>query len=171
VAAAVLSSRVVSYRLFVRREEIRFSAAHFTLFSDGTAERLHGHNYLVSLEIEGAQAPYGMLLNFHEFKETLREICGEMDERTVLPTRNPDLNIREAGPQVEVRWKDRLYSLPKEDVLLLPLANATVEELARHLADRLRERLGRRLVEAGVREFVLGVEESPGQGCRYRASL
>ena len=161
----------MSYRLFVRREEIRFSAAHFTLFPDGTAERIHGHNYLVSLEIEGERAPYGMLLNFHEFKEALREMCASMDERTILPTRNPDLDVREAGRQVEVRYRERFYSLPREDVLLLPMANATVEELAAHLAGRLRERLGRRLAEAGVRRFVLGVEESPGQGVRYGVDL
>jgi 6-pyruvoyltetrahydropterin/6-carboxytetrahydropterin synthase len=160
----------MSYCLHVRREELRFSAAHFTLFPDGTAERLHGHNYLVSLELHGDEAPYGLLLNFHEFKEVVRELCGEMDERMLVPTANPDLDVRDEGGQLEVRWKDRLYSFPREDVLLLPLANVTVEELARHLAGRLHERLGARLREARVREFVLGVEESPGQGARYLAA-
>lgn len=30
----------------------RFSSAHFTIFSDGSRERLHGHNFSVSVDVE-----------------------------------------------------------------------------------------------------------------------
>jgi hypothetical protein len=33
------------YRIYIRKEALKFSAAHMTVFPDGTKERLHGHNY------------------------------------------------------------------------------------------------------------------------------
>ena len=30
----------------------RFSSAHFTIFSDGSRERLHGHNFTVAVDVQ-----------------------------------------------------------------------------------------------------------------------
>ena len=42
-----------SWAIFLEKEYFKFSAAHFLIFPDGTAERLHGPNYRVMVEIEG----------------------------------------------------------------------------------------------------------------------
>ncbi len=38
----------------VEKEHLKFSAAHFLIFANGSAERLHGHNYRVAVELEAA---------------------------------------------------------------------------------------------------------------------
>lgn len=159
------------FRLSVRKERIGFSAAHFTVFPDGRAERLHGHNYRTKIEIEGEALREGLLLDFGEIKEAARQACAELDGRTLLPTRHPDLEIREQSGSVEARYGDRVYRFPNEDVRLLPVANTTVEELARHLALRILENLGSRLRDAGVARLRVGVEESPGQCGEYQEAL
>ena len=151
------------YRLCIRKEGLGFAAAHFTLFPDGRAERLHGHNYRTELEIEGDAVQGGLLLDFTEIKEAVRAICDELDERVLLPTRHPDLEILEDGDAVQARCHGKTYRFPRDDVRLLPLENSTVEELARHLGDRLLETLGPRLRRAGVTRLAVGIEETPGQ--------
>ena len=39
-------------RLHIRKEALKFSAAHMTVFPDGTKESLHGHNYRTKALIE-----------------------------------------------------------------------------------------------------------------------
>ena len=41
----------------VEKEYLRFSAAHFLIFPDGSAERLHGHNYRVYVALEARLSP------------------------------------------------------------------------------------------------------------------
>jgi hypothetical protein len=36
-----------SWSIQIDKDYLKFSAAHFLIFPDGTAERLHGHNYKV----------------------------------------------------------------------------------------------------------------------------
>ena len=40
----------------VDKEYLKFSAAHFLIFPDGSAERLHGHNYRVYVEVEAGDS-------------------------------------------------------------------------------------------------------------------
>ena len=43
----------MQYRVRVERNKLRFAAAHFATFG-GECEPLHGHNYAVSIEVEGS---------------------------------------------------------------------------------------------------------------------
>ena len=43
-----------SWSISIDKDYLKFSAAHFLIFPDGTAERLHGHNYRVFVEIDAA---------------------------------------------------------------------------------------------------------------------
>ena len=40
------------HRIFVGKDVHKFSAAHMTVFRDGTKERLHGHDYRTEVAIE-----------------------------------------------------------------------------------------------------------------------
>src|SRR5690242_4697931 len=44
-------ARMESWSIDIYKEYFKFSAAHFLIFPDGSAERLHGHNYRVYVEI------------------------------------------------------------------------------------------------------------------------
>lgn len=156
------------FRIRLAKEDFKFSAAHFTLFPDGRAELLHGHNYRVRLELAGPElSDVGLLFDVTVVKRVIRERCAALDEHTLIPTRAETLDARRENGSVEVRFRDRLYRFPEEDVVLLPLANVSIELMARMLWQNVAE-----VVAGGpVRELSVEVEETPGQSCAYWARL
>ena len=67
------------YRMALAKEDFKFSSAHFTLFANGGAELLHGHNYRVRVEISGAGLDAeGLLLDIERFKRELLETIGQL---------------------------------------------------------------------------------------------
>jgi 6-pyruvoyltetrahydropterin/6-carboxytetrahydropterin synthase len=156
----------------VDKEYLKFSAAHFLIFPDGSAERLHGHNYRVRVALEARLSPFGLVLDFQHIKPLVRELVDELDERWILPARHPELRATtRADGVVEVHYRDRYYAAPSEDVLLLPLNNTSAENLAGLLAQRLLERLRGQYPDLAVRRLSLAVEETPGQRGVYRLEL
>src|SRR5687768_11692339 len=108
------------------KENFKFSAAHFLIFPDGTAERLHGHNYRVFVEIEARLSVHGLVLDFTQVKPVVRELCDELDEHWLVPGLHPVLRAshRDDG-LVEVRYLDRYYAAPASDVIVLPINNTS----------------------------------------------
>jgi 6-pyruvoyltetrahydropterin/6-carboxytetrahydropterin synthase len=156
------------YRLVLAKEDFKFSSAHFTLFSADRAELFHGHNYRVSLELAGSELDsWGLLVDLESVKVVVRGLCRKLDSRTLLPAESPGLTWSREEGEVEVRFGERRYLFPEDDVLLLPLANTSIELLARlfwaDLADHLR---GSR-----IETLAVSVEETAGQSCSYEAPL
>src|SRR5262245_46883597 len=148
----------------VEKEYLKFSAAHFLIFPDGSAERLHGHNYRVYVALEARLSRFGLVLDFQHIKPLVRELVDELDDHWILPGEHEELRAeRRADGLVEVRYRERYYAAPAEDVLLLPINNTSAENLATLLGRRLLERLRARYPEVIVRALTLGVEEAPGQ--------
>ena len=115
--------------LQIGKEAIKFSSAHFTLFPNAEAERLHGHNYAVKLTCTGPLDDYDMVIDMGIVKTILKDICNAWDEKILLPTNSQELIIENISGQVNLSWKDRRYAFPSADVVLLPLANITIEGL------------------------------------------
>lgn len=114
-----------------------FCAAHAIIIR-GERERVHGHNWRVSVTVGGTGLDGdGLLLDFHALERIVRE--------TIAPFR--DGNLNETPPF------DRI--------------NPTAEEVARHIADSV-DRGIRPLVPAGVRVVAVGVTEAPGCSVVYR---
>ncbi len=148
----------------VEKEYLKFSAAHFLIFPDGSAERLHGHNYRVYAALEARLSPFGLVLDFQHIKPLIRELVNELDEHWLLPAEHPELRAtRRPDGVVEVRYRERYYAAPSEDVLLLPLNNTSAENLSTLLGRRLLERLRVSHPDVQVRSLRLGVEETAGQ--------
>jgi 6-pyruvoyltetrahydropterin/6-carboxytetrahydropterin synthase len=117
---------------------IDFSAGHF-VSEGGKCERLHGHNYQVTVRISGEIDSQGMVIDFRVLKAHLRSLCKEWDHRLLLPARSSQIKISTKGEKTEVKTPDRDYSFPSKDVLILDVTETTAEELARILAERLGE--------------------------------
>ncbi len=150
------------------KEDFKFAAAHFTLFPDAPAERLHGHNYRVRIELEGREmGPEGLLAPVAEVKTRIRAICQELDEHTLIPEKSPQLEVTLEGTAVTIRCRGRHYQLPADEVRLLPLPNVTMELLAVHVWNQLAASLAPGRVEV----LTVEVEETAGQSCSYRAPL
>lgn len=155
------------YRIRLAKQDFKFSVAHFTVFAADDAELLHGHNYRVSVEIEGRETRGGLLADVAAVKRRIRELCEGLDSRTLLPTENPMVSVEEREGSVEVRYAERVYVLPAADCRLLPLANASMEEFARHLW----EHLAPTLEGSGLEVLQVTVEETDGQSCSFERRL
>lgn len=154
----------------IDKEDIKFSAGHFTLFADGARERLHGHNFKVAAVISTRVTAHGMAFDYNIIKRALRALCEELDEYVLVPTQAPALTINLVGRSVVILFGEDEFRLPADDVRLLPIRNTTVEELAAYLLNRL---AGQEAWSArwGVTEIALEVSSGPGQSaqCRWRS--
>lgn len=156
------------FRLVLAKEDFQLSCAHFTVFGEGDAELLHGHNYRVSVEVAGDRlGPHGLLLDVARFKRSIRALCAELDSRTLVPTESPLVAVKVEGDEVEVRFGARRYLLPADDVYLLPAANSTMELIA----ELLWRRLAPDLAGTPVDTLTVAVEEAAGQRASFERRL
>jgi len=155
-----------SFRVHVTKDYLKFSAAHFIAYP-GFRERLHGHNYRVSISLHGQLGPQGYVVDFGVVKRIARRLCEHLDEHTLIPARSDCLTVREEGAVVVVRYEDDEFRFPRGDVLLLPIVHTSVEELAQYLAGALRAEL-RAEGLADLTAIEIGVEESFGQSAIFR---
>jgi len=157
------------YRVFVAKDYLKFSAAHFIAYK-GFREPLHGHNYHVSVSISGTVGTDGYVLDFGIVKEITRRICAELDERVLVPMHSDCLRIVEEGPSVVLTYEDGArFVFPAVDAVMLPIIHASAEELAGYVLERLQAALREHEVR-GLTEIEVGVGEAPGQAayCRQR---
>ena len=157
------------YRINVERNTLRFAAAHFATFA-GQCEPLHGHNYDVSVEVEGELAEDGWVIDFSSLKSITRAICEELDHKFLLQRDSKMLTIDEGMSNWKIRFLERGWVFPKSDVLPLPIENSTVEQLARWFAGRLRRQLSERGA-SNISSITVTLEEMPGQSASWREEL
>lgn len=137
---------------------IRFSASHFIPGHDKCG-RLHGHSYVLHLVLHGEVGENGMVMDFVDLKKALRDIVEELDHRVLLPGRSPAVAITE-GEEVEARVGAKRYVFPAEDVVILDVAQASAEEMARMFLDRLVREIK---FAPNVRAVEVGLDEERGQ--------
>lgn len=161
-----------AYRIHVKRDRYKFSCAHMTVFPGGRKERMHGHNYYVSLTIELSSIDFEHMIDFGPLKEALADLCGQWKEHVLLATQNPYYEpISESDDEIEFRLCGRRYVLPREDVLLLPIDNLAVEPLSKYACELLAGSMKNELRPEVVRAIEVTIEENPGQGATTRHEL
>ena len=153
----------VSYRVCVSKEHLKFSAAHFIAYR-GFREALHGHNYQVSVRLEGRVGADGYVVDFGVIKRAVKRICESLDEKVLIPEASDCLSITREGGDVQVRYDGdgARFSFPETDVRLLPIVHSSAEELAGYVLGRLGAELPD-LADRGIRWVEVGVAEAPGQ--------
>jgi 6-pyruvoyltetrahydropterin/6-carboxytetrahydropterin synthase len=160
-----------SFSIEVAKDYFNFASAHFLIFADGKREPLHGHNYQVSVSIEGDLDRAGVVLDFISFKPLVKRICDSLDHRTLIQTESPAIKVKTRPQEIEVRYRKQKIILPKQDVILLPLANTSTELLAEHIANRIRRDVRRKFPRTAIRFMEVGVEEARGQRGFYRGEF
>jgi len=159
----------MGFKIVVEQGNLRFGAAHFITFG-GKCERLHGHNYAVSVALEGPLTSDSYVFDFVVVKEIVRRITDALDHRFLLPLQNPHLSLQESEGHWEIRFGERRYVFPARDVLPLPVDNITAERLAEYIWGEMNKELRK----AGIGQLVnmtVGVEEAPGQSAWYSHEL
>ena len=155
----------------IQKEYFKFSAAHFLIFPDGTAERLHGHNYRVFVEIDASLSRHGLVIDFKRVKPLVRALVDELDEHWLVPGEHEVLRVAPLPHEhVQVRFGDRVYTAPAADVIVLPINNISAENLATHLGRELQRRLQAAFEDVLLRSLRLAVEETSGQRGVYHYS-
>ncbi len=152
-----------SWSIAIEKDYLKFSAAHFLIFPDGSAERLHGHNYKVYVDVHSDLDEHGLVVNFQEIKPLVRALCDELDEHLLLPGKHPVLTAVRVGAHCEVRYRERHYLIPAEEVIVLPIGNTSAENLAAWFGRTLRDRMREKWPPLKLRALSVGVEETPGQ--------
>ncbi len=125
------------FHVRVTKDTLVFSAGHFITFNGDHCERIHGHNYRVAVEVSGPLDENSYVFDFLALRDQTRSLVDELDHRMLLPTRNPLISVESDGENWTARYKERRWSFPKEECVLLPVANTTAELLADYLARRL----------------------------------
>jgi 6-pyruvoyltetrahydropterin/6-carboxytetrahydropterin synthase len=156
-------------RIAVSKEYLNFSAGHFTVFSAEDRENLHGHNFQVQCSVTAEVGENGLTFDYVILKRVLRALCDELDERVLIPERSPHLRIERHEDSVVVLFAAERIVLLARDLLLLPIRNVTIEELAALLLDRLRDRP--ELAGQPIHAIELGVSSGLGQWAFSRWEL
>jgi 6-pyruvoyltetrahydropterin/6-carboxytetrahydropterin synthase len=129
-----------SFHVRVAKREHVFCAAHFITIGDH-CERLHGHNYHLAAEVSGPLSKDGLVVDFLFVRDRLQELAAELDHFVLLPTKHPQLEVRDDGAEVTVLLGKCRWSFPSGNCRLLPVENTTAELLAAYLGGRLADAL------------------------------
>lgn len=149
------------------KEAMKFSAAHFTIFSATERENLHGHNFTVHVELTAPVNENGMTHDYRKTRQKLIEVCQSLNEIVLLPAQSPHLRIQIEAKRIVAYFADEELSFLKRDVMLLPVHNITIEELASYLLDVLVADV-KNDNPYGVSAIAVRVFSGPGQSARVR---
>lgn len=120
-------SRLATIELF---GELRFSSGHFMVFSDIKRESMHGHDYQVDVKFRCAIEHNGMAFDCRDYKEKLQKLCQKLDYRFILPTQSDYLRIEDSETHWIAHVCGKTISFLKEDAVVLPISNVTLEDLS-----------------------------------------
>jgi 6-pyruvoyltetrahydropterin/6-carboxytetrahydropterin synthase len=156
-------------RITVERNRLRFAAAHMATFG-GDCEPLHGHNYDITIELEGPLTEDAWVWDFGATKRLGKAIADELDHKFLLQVNSPHIASRREGESWVVSYRERTYQFPASDVMPLPIENTTVECISEWFAGRLLEGL-RAAGTTHLKRLSVGIEEMPGQTGWYTVEM
>jgi 6-pyruvoyltetrahydropterin/6-carboxytetrahydropterin synthase len=125
----------------VTKDYLVFCAGHFITYEGDHCERIHGHNYRAAVEYEGDLGANHYVVDFIALRDTVRAITDELDHRMLLPANSRLILVHEEGPNLRVTYRDRFWSFPRDECVVLPIANTTSELLADYIAGRIRQQI------------------------------
>ncbi|MEM9461544.1 MAG: 6-carboxytetrahydropterin synthase [Myxococcota bacterium] len=151
------------------KEDMKFSAGHFTILSPTRRERLHGHNFRTYAAITSMIPDDGIVFDYGIYKKKLQSLCTEWNEIFLIPAKSPYVRIETEGEHLYVHFAEDRIPFLRKDVLLLPIANITVEELAQLMLTRLTEAI-RPEDRAVITRVEVKIFSGPGQSASARWS-
>lgn len=146
----------------LQKENFKFSAGHFTIFSATERENLHGHNWQLAVAITAEVGDRGLTFDYAVAKRLAETYCRELNERFLLPAQSPYLKVVEHETGVSATYGEDVLNFLKRDALVLPLRNITVEELSAFFCEKFRRDLEPR-AELAVHAITVKVFSGPGQ--------
>lgn len=148
-------------------KQFSFDAAHvLSLPYISKCARLHGHRWLVEVEIAGPLSKQGMIIDFSEIVEEVTTVLDKLDHHTLVPSAFVVDSFQSNSITFQIPTGDsqneKRYVLPASDVIILPFDNVTCENLAKYIYKELSKRLKSPLCLNSIKLF-----ESPTSWAEY----
>jgi 6-pyruvoyltetrahydropterin/6-carboxytetrahydropterin synthase len=164
-----------SFDVCVSKDTFKFNAAHFVAF-ENYRERLHGHNYRLSLRLvgSGVVGRDGYVVDFGLIKDVCKAVCKRLNEHFLCPLYSDvlDVAVDEATVRIKCHVDGTVFVFPRNDVFLLPIVHATAEEIAIYLWSELLDGFQRDyLTQRGIQTMEVTVAEAPGQEATFRLAI
>lgn len=148
--------------LEIHKEEFSFSAGHFTIFSATEREQLHGHNYYVSVTFNIKITHNGLAFDYRHYKKKILRSCEQLDRHFLLPSESPYLQLEETEEYWYAHFNQQKIPFLKDDVIILPLTNITIEELSHWFLQQILADQAA-LASHGIHGITVKVYNGPGQ--------
>ena len=145
----------------IAKEYLSFSAAHFTIFSANRRENLHGHNFTVQSRASALLGDNGLIFDYALLKSEIKSLCDKLDEKLLLPSRSPHLDVQCTCNRVVVTFADETMTYLNRDILTIPVANVSVEELSNWFLEKLLA--NEEIAAITLEELEVRVSSGPGQ--------
>jgi 6-pyruvoyltetrahydropterin/6-carboxytetrahydropterin synthase len=155
-------SQAGTYRVEVSKESFVFSSAHFITFAGDICERLHGHNYGVRVVVEGPLDVNRYVVDFIALRDAVLAVTATLDHHVLLPADHKEILLSSENGETTARFRERRWVFPDEDCVVLPVVNTTAEEIARVIAQRVREQTKSQFGNA-IHAIEVAVDENHGQ--------
>ena len=123
--------------LYFNDGKLKFSSGHFTIFSKTEREPLHGHNYTLEVIVTATMNEPGITFDYRLFEEKLILLCRMLNWHTLIPEKSPYLIIEADNHHYQMTFNHESMWLLKNDVVLLPLENVTLETLSQWFVDQV----------------------------------
>tara|TARA_Y100000991_G_C21969745_1_gene348750 strand:+ start:2029 stop:2538 length:510 start_codon:yes stop_codon:yes gene_type:complete len=122
-----------SVTIKLNRNDLKFSAAHFTIFSATEREKIHGHNFYLEIQFTAGVGDNGISFDYRKMRKKVQSLCKKLNEKFLIPEQSDYLNIsRNSDTQtVDLTFNKQKMTLLSDDLVFLPLKNITSEELSR----------------------------------------
>lgn len=156
--------------LHLAKENFKFSAGHFTIFSASERENLHGHNFTVAVELSCEVLENGMTFDYGLAKRAIEHICRMLNETFLLPENSPHLRLERHDTALTVHFHNEAIPFLLRDVTLLPVRNITVEELSEWFLQQLASGFAAD-PRHHIHSLAVTVFSGPGQGATARRDL
>ena len=151
-----------TFRVDVTKEQFVFSAAHFITVAGDICERIHGHNYGVRCAVEGPLDENRYVVDFIALRDAVLEETNALDHHVILPRDHAEIKLASDDRETTATFRDRRWVFPIEDCIVLPVINTTAEEIARVLAERVKQRTKDAFGDA-LTWIEVAVDENNGQ--------
>ncbi|MGJ3492968.1 queuosine biosynthesis protein QueD [Piscirickettsia salmonis] len=151
------------YTLKIFKERFHFCSAHFCIFSNRNKENLHGHNYYIDVEFSGEKIENGFLYPVADLKEIIQSTCDNLDEKVLIQGSSPYLTNEQSNEYITIYFNNKmLYKFPRDEVIILPIKNTTMECLAEYLLTNIKNNISR-TINTNFSKISLGIAETQGQ--------
>lgn len=158
------------FRTLVEPWDLHFNSAHFITFGE-FCENLHGHNFHARVEVSGSNGSDGYVIDFTLLNRLAADVCRTLHDRVILPGTSPVVSLAPEGEMLRIESFGKVFVLPLENCIILPVTNVTAELLAWHISEELVKGLAAVTSLETIDEIEVAVEEADRQWGIFRREI